>query len=262
MGRTEGNHFSQFRSASAEATAGGQWNLTPTILNLPPSNADLNPPLSNVDSPFLIPSGVILAEGTRKFQESDGMGCALTGESKYPVAGIKPASNFSFNSSQSSPSSDQIRGPLSKRKSLFSRSQYSPQASQSVKPFGLDGILATLEATQDKANRAPLAVDWAAPAAAGAGPSIVYLIVKSPCQTLMRHLMGASGRQGRRSDVQAFLARIELSPKDGRGAAYFTRLPVNCSFEMVAGARYETVQKILEPPERFVVAGRGLRRVA
>ena len=37
----------------------------------------------------------------------------------------------------------------------------------------------------------------------------------------------------------AFLARIELSPRDGRGEAYFVRLPSTCSFEVVAGARFQ-----------------------
>jgi len=50
---------------------------------------------------------------------------------------------------------------------------------------------------------------------------------------------------------------------DGRGEAYFVTLPdVTSSFEVVAGARYEPVQKNLEPAERFVVGGRGLRWVA
>ncbi len=75
-------------------------------------------------------------------------------------------------------------------------------------------------------------------------------------------LLAHGSIEEQKSLVQAFLARIELSPRDGRGEAYFVRLPSNCSFEVVAGARYEPVQKNLEPAERFVVGGRGLRRVA
>jgi hypothetical protein len=55
-------------------------------------------------------------------------------------------------------------------------------------------------------------------------------------------------------------AGVERSKK--RGDAYIFTLPANCSFEMIAGARCAPVQKILEPVERFVVGGRGLRTAA
>ena len=34
------------------------------------------------------------------------------------------------------------------------------------------------------------------------------------------------------------------------------------AINVVAGGRYEPVQRILEPPERFIVGGEGLRFVA
>jgi hypothetical protein len=43
---------------------------------------------------------------------------------------------------------------------------------------------------------------------------------------------------------------------------YFYRLPANCSFEVVAGARYEPVQMSLEPPARFLARGWCNRKVA
>ena len=42
--------------------------------------------------------------------------------------------------------------------------------------------------------------------------------------------------------MQAFLARMEISPREGKGAAYFAALPVGVgtlSFRMVAGAGFE-----------------------
>lgn len=75
-------------------------------------------------------------------------------------------------------------------------------------------------------------------------------------------LLAHGSIEEQKSIVQAFLARIDLSPREGRSEAYFVRLLANCSFEVVAGARYEPVQMKLEPPDRFVVRGRGLRSVA
>ena len=65
--------------------------------------------------------------------------------------------------------------------------------------------------------------------------------------------------------VQAFLARMEISPREGKGAAFFAALPVGVgtlSFGMVGGARHEPVQMKLVPPERFVVDLVRLRKCA
>jgi hypothetical protein len=59
--------------------------------------------------------------------------------------------------------------------------------------------------------------------------------------------------------VQSFVQRIELSAKSNSLAAYFYALPTGCSFELVAGARYEPVQIELRPLERFMA---GLRKAA
>ena len=42
-----------------------------------------------------------------------------------------------------------------------------------------------------------------------------------------------------KSVVRAFLARIDLSPREGRGEAHFVRFPASSSFEVVAGAGFE-----------------------
>jgi hypothetical protein len=63
----------------------------------------------------------------------------------------------------------------------------------------------------------------------------------------------------RKSVVQSFLQRIEPSAKDNSLAAYFYTLPTNCSFEVVAGARYEPVQIEMRPLDRYLA---GLRSAA
>jgi DNA invertase Pin-like site-specific DNA recombinase len=77
-----------------------------------------------------------------------------------------------------------------------------------------------------------------------------------------RELLDHGTVEEQKTLVQAFVARIDLSSRNQTGAAHFFRLPENCSFELVAGARYEPVQKNLEPPERFIAGGQGLRFVA
>ena len=122
----------------------------------------------------------------------------------------------------------------------------------------VDEKLTSLKVERDRLDARLAAIE-------GPRPRVdVKAIVQAGMERLkrFRQLLEHGSLEEQKSLVQAFLARIELSPKDGRGAAYFTRLPVNCSFELVAGARYEPVQKILEPPERFVVGNQGLRSVA
>ena len=57
--------------------------------------------------------------------------------------------------------------------------------------------------------------------------------------------------------------RVPVQPDDTRLEVQMRRFPVpklaNSTCEMVAGARCEPIQMILEPPERFVA---GLRSVA
>ena len=55
-------------------------------------------------------------------------------------------------------------------------------------------------------------------------------------------LLAHGGPLDRKTLVQAFLTRIEISPRDGKGTAYFARLPVGVgisSFALVAGAGFE-----------------------
>jgi DNA invertase Pin-like site-specific DNA recombinase len=55
-------------------------------------------------------------------------------------------------------------------------------------------------------------------------------------------LLAHGGPLERKTLVQAFLTRIEISPRDGKGTAHFARLPVGVgisSFAMVAGAGFE-----------------------
>jgi len=56
--------------------------------------------------------------------------------------------------------------------------------------------------------------------------------------------------QERKIVVQAFLARMEISPREGKGSAYFAALPVGVgtlSFRMVAGAGFETDGRLAAP---------------
>jgi hypothetical protein len=75
----------------------------------------------------------------------------------------------------------------------------------------------------------------------------------------LRGLLDHGTIEEQKTVVQSFVQRIELSAKNNSLAAYFYALPTNCSFDLVAGARYEPLQIEMRPIERFVA---GLRRVA
>ncbi len=55
--------------------------------------------------------------------------------------------------------------------------------------------------------------------------------------------------------MQAFIAGVTVQPDDNRLDLRVRTLPAlgDSSVSMVAGARYEPLQMIMEPPERFVV---------
>jgi len=84
-------------------------------------------------------------------------------------------------------------------------------------------------------------------------------------------LLETGSPEDRKGFVRAFIAGITVVPEALRLDLQVRRIPAmlgarpgngNSTCLMVAGARYTPVQKSLEPPERFVVRGVGLRPAA
>jgi hypothetical protein len=75
----------------------------------------------------------------------------------------------------------------------------------------------------------------------------------------LRGLLDHGTIEEQKSVVQSFVQRIELSAKNNSLAAYFYALPTNCSFELVAGARYVPLQIEMRPLNRYLA---GLRWAA
>ena len=72
-------------------------------------------------------------------------------------------------------------------------------------------------------------------------------------------LLKSAHIEERKQLVNVFIAGVTVQPDEARLDLRVRSLPIldaDSSVGMVAGARYEPVQKILEPPERFV-AGLG-----
>jgi hypothetical protein len=72
----------------------------------------------------------------------------------------------------------------------------------------------------------------------------------------LRGLLDHGSPEEQKALVQAFVHRIELSPKESTGTACFYRLPASSSFGLVAGARYERVQIEMKPGDRLIVRRR------
>ena len=102
----------------------------------------------------------------------------------------------------------------------------------------VDDRLRTLKAEKDRLEARLVALGWPRPRVD------VRAIVDAGIARLGRlgELLEHGSPEERKTLVQAFLARIEISPRDGKGAAYFAALPMGVgtlSFEMVAGAGFE-----------------------